>query len=75
MGKILSVYEILSNTNKHRLLCVFLFCFVSGLFICSDFLGLYLQHMEVPRLVVKSELQLQAYAIDTATSDLCEARD
>ena len=30
------------------------------------FLGPYLQHMEVPRLVVKSELQLPAYATATA---------
>ena len=29
------------------------------------FLGLHPQHMEVPRLGVKSELQLQAYTITT----------
>ena len=33
------------------------------------FLGLYLQHMEVPRLGVKSEPQLLAYATATATPD------
>ena len=33
------------------------------------FLGPHLQHMEVPRLGVKSELQLQAYATATATQD------
>ena len=33
------------------------------------FLGLHLQHMEVPRLGVESELQLQAYATATATPD------
>ena len=34
------------------------------------FLGLPLQHVEVPRLGVKSELQLPSYAIATATSGL-----
>jgi len=33
------------------------------------FLGLHLQHMEVPRLGVKSELQLPAYATATAMPD------
>ena len=33
------------------------------------FLGLHLQHMEVPRLQVKSELQLPAYTRATATPD------
>ena len=39
----------------------FLFSFV--------FLVLYLQHMEVPRLGVESELQLLAYTTATATQD------
>ena len=39
----------------------FFFSFVS--------LGLYLQHMEVPRLGIQSELQLPAYATATATQD------
>ena len=34
------------------------------------FLGLHLQHMEVPRLGVKSELQLPAYSTATAMPDL-----
>ena len=34
------------------------------------FLGLHLQHMEVPRLGVESELQLLAYATATAMQDL-----
>ena len=38
------------------------------LFVC--FLGLHLGHMEVPRLRVKSELQLLAYTTATATPDL-----
>ena len=33
-------------------------------------LGLHLQHIEVPRLRVKSELQLPAYTTAEATSDL-----
>jgi len=33
------------------------------------FLGLHLQHMEVPRLGVKSELQFPDYATDTAILD------
>ena len=41
-----------------------LFCFVF-----SFFLGLYLQHMEFPGLVVESELQLSAYATAIATPD------
>ena len=39
---------------------IFIFCF----------LGLHLQHVEVPRLGVESELQLLAYATATATQDL-----
>ena len=38
------------------------------LFFC--FLGLHLQHMEVPRLGVELELQLPAYTIATATPAL-----
>ena len=34
------------------------------------FLGLHLQHMEVPRLGVELELQLPAYSTATATPDL-----
>ena len=34
------------------------------------FLGLHLQHMEVPRLGVELELQLMAYTTATATQDL-----
>ena len=33
------------------------------------FLGHNMQHMEVPRLGIQSELQLLAYATATATSD------
>ena len=34
------------------------------------FLGPHLQHVQVPRLGIESELQLQAYTIATATLDL-----
>ena len=48
--------------NESQNVCFVLFCFV--------FLGLHLQPMEVPRLKVKSELQLLAYTIVTAIQDL-----
>ena len=38
-------------------------------FFLSFFLGLHLQHMEVPRLGVQSELQLPAYTAATAMWD------
>ena len=41
-----------------------------SLFFLSFFLGLYPQHMAVPRLGVKLELQLLAYTTGTATPDL-----
>ena len=41
---------------------------IPAFFFC--FLGPHLHHMEVPRLGVQSELQLQAYTIATATQDL-----
>ena len=39
------------------------------------FLGPYLWHMEVPRIVVESELQLLAYTSATATLDLTHVCD
>ena len=39
------------------------------LFLFFFFLGPHLQHMEVPRLGAKSELQLPAYTTTTATQD------
>ena len=55
-------------------------CFFSMMFFFAFLLGglgglLYLQHMEVPRPGVKSELQLPAHAIATATpepSHICD---
>ena len=48
---------------------VFFLYFVLSFFL-FPFLGPHLQHMEVPRLGVESELQLQSYTIATATRDL-----
>ena len=48
--------------------CLFVFCFCFCFFLA--FLGPQLWDMEVPRLGVKLELQLLAYAIATATRDL-----
>ena len=39
------------------------------------FLGLQLQHLEISRLEIKSELQLPAYATATATPDLSRVCD
>ena len=39
------------------------------------FLGPHLQHMEVPRLGVKSEIQLLAYTTATTTQDLSHVCD
>ena len=39
------------------------------LFVCFFLLEPHLQHMEIPRLGVQSELQLQAYATATAFRD------
>ena len=50
------------------------FIFYFNLFIIL-FLGLHLLHMEVPRLGVKSELQLPAYVTATAMLDLSHICD
>ena len=46
-----------------------LVCLGNFLFVCFCFLGPYLQHVEIPRLGVKLELQLPAYATATAMQD------
>ena len=55
----------------------FVFCFLGFLLLlllfCLVFLGLYPQHMEVPRLGIKLELQPPAYA--TATPGLSHVCD
>ena len=49
-------------------------CCTQRFYLCNRFsfffLGLHLQHMEIPRLGVKLELQLPAYATAMATPDL-----
>ena len=55
------------KTYSFQLLHPHLPLFFCCLFVC--FLGLYPQHMEVPRLGVESEPQLPAYATATATPD------
>ena len=40
------------------------------LILKPPFLGLHLWHMEIPRLGIKSELQLPTYATATVTQDL-----
>jgi len=42
---------------------------LADVLFCFCFLGLHLQHMEVPRLEVESELQLLAYTTAAATRD------
>ena len=42
---------------------------ISFLFLSFCFLGPHPRHMELPRLGVKSELQLPAYGTATATQD------
>ena len=46
-----------------------------GIFFFFLFLGLHLEHMEVPRLGIESELQLLAYATATAMSELSHVCD
>ena len=49
----------------------FIYLFIYLLtYLLIVFLGLHLQHMEVPRLGVESELQLLAYTTTIATQDL-----
>ena len=52
--------KILSGFYQEKLVLLFFFYY---------FLGPNLQHMEVPRLEVQSELQLPAYTTDTAMQD------
>ena len=64
---------VLKEKEKKEVTAVFL-CFLVCLFC---FLGLLWQHVEVPRLGDKSELQLLAYTTATATRDpssVCDLR-
>ena len=62
-----TVWPILSST----FLCGFFgFCGFLFFFFFFGFLGLHLRHIEVPRLRVKTELQVLAYTTAAATWDL-----
>ena len=61
-SSIFNSWQQLSQFKIHSVLSFFFF-------FCFCFLGPHLQHMEVPRLAVKSELQLPAYITATATWD------
>ena len=53
----------------------FLACVLNPSLFSFFFLGPHLQHVEVPRLGVQSELQLLAYTTTTATLDLSRGCD
>jgi len=61
-------YLVLTSYHEH----MFLLWLTNDFFVCLffGFLGPHPWHTEVPRLGVKSELQLLAYATATAASDL-----
>ena len=56
------------SKHKNFVEVLLLFYFIIFFYFC--FLGPHLQHMEVPRLRVESELQLPAYTTVIATEDL-----
>ena len=70
MVEVLLVHLILSYNIKRQVLKG---QFSLILFFC--FLGLHLQHMDVSRLGVESELQMLAYATASATQDLSSVCD
>ena len=66
--KLEDYFYLLFNQNEPL---IFLTNFATFLFLyIFFFLRLHLQHMEVPRLGVEQELQLQAYAMAPAIPDL-----
>ena len=68
-----SLTQFSMHYNEIPLFGTHIYCLVFwgvwGVFLFFCFLGPYVQHMEVPRLGVKSELQLLAYTTATATQD------
>ena len=58
----------LSQLYREEPFCLFLSLSFSYCLLC--FLGPHMRHMKVPRLGVKSELQLLAYTTATAMRDL-----
>ena len=63
---IFSLWQVRLSTYSCAISCL-LYLFIYIYIFC--FLGQHLQHMEVPRLGVESELQLPACATATATGD------
>ena len=61
------------NPQRVGVIIVPFYLFIYLFIYC--FLELHLQHIEVPRLGVKSKLQLQAYATAVATVDLSHIYD
>ena len=59
----------LSHICSTKVAYLFIFLSLFKNYIFPPFLGLHLQHMEVPRLGVTLELSLPAYATATATPD------
>ena len=64
----INIWEVTKIILNKVLSCVSAVSVNSGLFFFC-FLGLHPRHMEVPRLGVKSELQLPACTIATAMPD------
>ena len=62
-----SSYQTIETKHSRMAYKEAFFFFFLSFFV---FLGPYLRHMEVPKLGVKLELQLPAYATTTATPDL-----
>ena len=64
----LTVFYLVIKFQKTAIFTLIIYFF---LFIKSFFLHIHLWHMEVPRLEIKLELQLQAYATAQILSHIC----
>ena len=65
----LDIFFLKAMSGTYYLFKFFHFYFCCFVLFCFCFLGPCPWHMEVPRLGVKSELQLEAYTTATATQD------
>ena len=65
----MNMEERTNPTPYHYYYYYFFFIFIFYFFFAFCFLGLQPWHTEVPRLGVKSQLQLPAYTTATATQD------
>ena len=65
----LTIVNKLIENFKSKKIIIFSCLTDLNIYLFIVFLELHLQHMEVPRLGVESELQLPAYIIATATQD------